>query len=178
MRRRQAAGQATGGPPCSEDLATERGARPADIEAQLQALDGLSTAELQIAWRRLYRVPPPSRLSRDLLRRGVAFRLQELAHGGLSRGTVRRLQALAAAPDRGGEPSAVPAIGLKPGTRLVREWHGQVHTVQVLDAGFEHQGERYNSLTKIAVRITGTHRSGPLFFGIRHRLRRRPAGDG
>jgi hypothetical protein len=168
--------QETGGLSRSQDLRTSRGAEWTDIEAQLHALHVLSTVELQIEWRRLYRVPPPTWLSRDLLLRGVAFRFQELAHGGLSRSTARRLQALSAEPDRRGETAAVPAISLKPGTRLVREWRGQVHTVQVLDDGFEHQGERYNSLTKIAFRITGAHRSGPLFFGIRKPVRRMAEG--
>src|SRR5687768_13969292 len=168
MQRHQAkeARQETGGLFRSEDLRTSRGAERIDIEAQLQALHALSTVELQIEWGRLYRVPPPTWLSRDLLLRGVGFRAQELAHGGLSRSTARRLQALSAEPDQRGETAAVPAISLKRGTKLVREWHGQVHTVDVLDDGFEHQGERYNSLTKIAFRITGAHRSGPLFFGI------------
>ena len=73
---------------------------------------------------------------------------------------------MADANQRGG---TADAISLRPGTKLIREWHGQVHTVAVLEDGFEHQGERYNSLTRIAFRITGVHRSGPLFFGIRKR---------
>jgi hypothetical protein len=60
---------------------------------------------------------------------------------------------------------------LKPGTKLVREWHGHAHTVSVLDDGFEYRGERYPSLTRIARRITGVHWSGPLFFGIGKRRR-------
>jgi hypothetical protein len=60
---------------------------------------------------------------------------------------------------------------LKPGTKLVREWHGRVHTVSVLDDGFEYQGERHRSLTHIAQRITGARWSGPRFFGISKRRR-------
>jgi len=175
MQRRQEkeARQETGGLFRSEELRTpSRRAERTDIEAQLHALHALSTAELQIEWHRLYRVQPPTRLSRDLLLRSVAFRVQELAHGGLSRSTARRLQALSAEPDQRGETAAMPNISLKSGTKLVRVWHGQVHTVNVLDDGFEHQGERYNSLTKIAFRITGAHRSGPLFFGITKPVRR------
>jgi len=174
MQRRQAkeARQETGGLFRSENRRTNCGNEPTDIEAQLHALDALSTAELQIEWRRLYRVRPPTRMSHDLLRRSVAFRLQELAHGGLSRSPARRLQAISAKPDQRGETAAMPNISLKPGTKLVREWHGQVHTVEVLNDGFEHQGEHYNSLTKIAFRITGAHRSGPLFFGTRKPVRR------
>src|SRR5260370_24523562 len=60
-----------------------------------------------------------------------------------------------------------PGIALKPGARLVREWGGHMHTVIVLEDGFDYAGERYPSLTKIATRITGAHWSGPRFFGIR-----------
>ena len=55
---------------------------------------------------------------------------------------------------------------MKPGTKLVREWHGHAHTVNVLEDGFEYRGERYPSLTRIARRITGVHWSGPRFFGL------------
>jgi hypothetical protein len=55
---------------------------------------------------------------------------------------------------------------LRPGTKLVREWHQRVHTVSVLEGGFEYQGEHYASLSRIARRITGVTWSGPRFFGI------------
>ena len=109
--------------------------------------------------------------------RGVAFRVQERAHGGLSLGTERRLRSLSEGFDQRGRSAAAPAITLKPGTKLVREWHGQVHTVGVLDEGFEYRGERHPSLTGIACRITGVHRSGPLFFGIGKQGRVEGAGD-
>jgi len=64
---------------------------------------------------------------------------------------------------------------LKPGTKLIREWHGHAHTVSVLDDGFEYQGERFGSLSRVARRITGVHWSGPLFFGI---SKRRPMEGG
>ena len=75
-----------------------------------------------------------------------------------------------------GEPAPAPAtVRLKPGTTLVREWHGRTHTVLVLaDGGFEHQGRRYASLTRLARAITGARWSGPRFFGLRRGTR--PAG--
>jgi Protein of unknown function (DUF2924) len=164
QRRREKVRRETGGLFRSENLGTRRAS---EVEARLKALEALSTAELQTRWRQLYRHQPPTRLSRDLLLRGVAFRVQEGAYGGLSRSTERRLRTLWAEADQRGTAAAVPAVSLRPGTELVREWRGQMHTVAVLDDGFEHQGERYNSLTSIAFRITGAHRSGPLFFGIR-----------
>ena len=163
--------RATGGPARPWDLAPETQPEGPDTNARLVALEGLTTADLRIEWRRLHCATPPTRLSRDLLIRGVAYRIQEQAHGGLSPGTRRMLRSLSEGSERRGRATAVPAIRLKPGTKLVREWHGQVHTVDVLEDGFIYQGERYPSLTRIARRITGTPWSGPLFFGISRRRR-------
>jgi hypothetical protein len=129
----------------------------------------LTTADLQIEWRRLYRAAPPTRLSRDLLVRGVAHKLQEQVYGGLSPDTRRRLRSLVEGPDKQNRPRAAPASPLKPGTKLVREWRGHVHTVNVLNDGFDYRGRRYRSLTQIARLITGVHWSGPLFFGLSKR---------
>ena len=160
--------------PRCEDL-TAGSRAETDIEGRIIALEALTTADLQIEWRRFYRTMPPTWLSRDLLIRGVAHRVQEQAHGGLSLSTKRRLRSLSDDADQRGGAAAAPAIALKPGTKLVREWHGHAHTVSVLDDGFEYQGERYPSLTRIARRITGVHWSGPLFFGI---SKRRPVASG
>jgi len=161
----------TGGPFRREGLAVGSPGEGSDIETRIIGLEALTTADLQIEWRRLYRAMPPTRLSRDLLIRGVTYRVQEQAHGGLSLSTKRRLRSLSDGADQPGGSAAAPAIALKPGTKLVREWHGHAHTVSVLDDGFEYQGERYPSLTRIARRITGVHWSGPLFFGISKRRR-------
>jgi hypothetical protein len=161
----------TGGPSRCEDLDVGVRSEETDIETRIVALEALTTADLRIEWRRLYRTTPPTRLSRDLLLRGVAYRVQEQAHGGLSLGIERRLRSLSEGADHRGGSAAALAITLKPGTKLVREWHGHAHTVSVLDDGFEYQEERYPSLTRIARRITGVHWSGPLFFGISKRRR-------
>ena len=141
------------------------------IEARIIALDALATDELRIEWQMLYRARPPTRLSRDLLMRGVAYKIQEQTHGGLSLSTRRMLRSLAGGSDEPGRSRAAPAIILRPGTKLVREWHQHAHTVSVLENGFEYRGERYRSLTQIARQITGVHWSGPLFFGISKRRR-------
>jgi len=161
----------TGGPFRGEDLAIGSRGEGSDIETRIIGLEALTTADLQIEWRRLYRAMPPTRLSRDLLIRGVTYRVQEQAHGGLSLSTKRRLRSLSDGADQPGGSAAAPAIALKPGTKLVREWHGHAHTVSVLDDGFEYRGDRYPSLTRIARQITGVHWSGPLFFGISKRRR-------
>ncbi len=159
--------QETGGLSRCRHLAAGRQPKGADIEARIVALEGLTTADLRIEWCRMYQATPPTRLSRNLLLRGVAYRVQEHAHGGLSLNTKRMLRSLCESSDQRGGPAAAPAVTLKPGTKLVREWHGQVHTVCVLDDGFEYEGERYPSLTRIARRITGVHWSGPMFFGLK-----------
>jgi hypothetical protein len=169
--RYEKARRETGGPFRRADLAAGSPGEGTDTEVRIIALEALTTAELQIEWRRLYRVTPPTRLSRDLLIRGIAHKVQEQAHGGLSLGTKRRLHSLSESADQRGGAATTPTIALKPGTKLVREWHGHVHMVSVLKDGFEYQGERFRSLTRIARRITGVHWSGPLFFGISKRRR-------
>lgn len=131
-----------------------------DIAAELARL-----ADLTIFWRRLHRAQPPMRLSRDLLLRGITYKLQERPLGGLSKATLRKLESICdkSTPDK---PPAAP-VSLKPGTRLVREWRGVTHSVLVHSDGFEWNGERYGSLTLIAEQITGAHWSGPRFFGLR-----------
>src|ERR1700676_1800743 len=93
--------------------------------------------------------------------------MQERAHGGLAPAIKRQLRGLAAEVEANGAGAFAPALLLRPGTRLLREWGGRTHTVIVLDEGFESEGERYQSLTQIARRITGAHWSGPRFFGLR-----------
>jgi hypothetical protein len=143
-------------------------ADPFPLEERLAALAGLGLDGLRGEWRKLHRAVPPARLSRDLLLRSIAHRLQEDALGGLSPAAERRLASLARSLAAGGDPVAAPAaVRLKPGTALVREWHGRTHTVLVLaDGGFEHEGARYASLTRLARAITGARWSGPRFFGL------------
>jgi DUF2924 family protein len=142
-----------------------------DIETALAALETRTTQELRREWRQHYGDEPPKRLSRDLLLRGVAHQIQERVHGGLGLATKRRLDALAAELANKGAAHFDPRAVLKPGTKLLREWHGRTHAVIVLENGFEYEGERYRSLTRIASLITGAHWSGPVFFGVRKRPR-------
>ena len=129
------------------------------------ARDGASLDELRREWRRLYRSEPP-RISRDLLIRGIGYRLQEIQHGGLGKATRRKLKTLAKMFRTEGRVAPDPGLSLKPGARLVREWHGRTHTVTVTEDGFEYAGTNYPSLTKIAKKITGARWSGPRFFGL------------
>lgn len=132
----------------------------------IEGLANLSKTELKGEWARCYGAPAPS-LSADLLRLGIAYRLQEKRHGGASRETKRiLLQTSRAANNGSAAPAPPPQRKLTPGTRLVRDWHGTGHTVTVLAEGFEYDGEIWRSLTAIAKAITGTHRNGPRFFGL------------
>jgi len=99
--------------------------------------------------------------------RVIADKLQEAALGGLPPAAKRRLAALARSTGNGAETGVVtPMLRLKPGSKLVREWRGKTHTVLVLSDGFEHEGQRFTSLTQIARELTGVHWSGPRFFGL------------
>src|SRR5947207_13907024 len=100
--------------------------------------------------------------------RALAYELQQRAHGGANAALRRRLQSLARASEKGAL-AVNPGIVLKAGTTLVRQWRGHTHTVLVHKDGFEHEGQRYRSLTIIAERITGAHWSGPRFFGLTKR---------
>ena len=138
---------------------------------------GASLDELRHEWRRLYRSEPP-RISRDLLIRGVGYRLQEIQHGGLGKTTRRKLKTLAKMFRATGRVAPDSGLSLKPGARLVREWHGRTHTVAVTEDGFEYAGTIYTSLTKVARKITGAHWSGPRFFGLKSAAALRPSNGG
>ena len=141
-----------------------------EIERQIAGLANRSTPDLRVAWRHLHRTGPPLGLSRDLLIRALAHQLQEQSYGGVNRGLRRRLQSLAAASEKG-TMAVDPGLALKAGTILVRQWRGRTHKVLVHKDGFEHEGQRYRSLTAIAERITEAHWSGPRFFGLTKRAR-------
>ncbi|WP_293974421.1 DUF2924 domain-containing protein [Sphingomonas sp.] len=99
--------------------------------------------------------------------RRLGYRLQERAHGGLAPDIRRKLDSLAGPAKNGKMRAEVTRPSLRPGARLVREWHGQTHQVLVLDNGFLFEERRYTSLTHIARDITGSNWSGPRFFGLR-----------
>lgn len=130
----------------------------------LDRIEEMTTDDLKAEWARRYAAPAPN-LSPDLLRLGIAFRLQEQRLGGVSRSTKSLLRELAGQPKEG-ERKGPPPRKLTIGTRLVRDWHGVGHTVIVLENGFEYGGKEWQSLTAIAKAITGSHWNGPRFFGL------------
>jgi hypothetical protein len=136
------------------------------IATRLRALEHLDYVALHREWRRLYRMPAPPRVSRDLLLLGVAWKAQEQLLGSLGTATRRRLMDLMQNLERDGDVTRSRAVRLRPGARLVREWRGETHTIIVLDDGFEWRGRRWRSLSAIAREISGGHWSGPRFFGL------------
>ena len=147
-----------------------RGPDLARLDGEIVGLVVRPTQELRGAWRTLHHTGPPLGLSRDLIIRGLADKLQQRTHGGPSRALQRRLRTLAAEFEKGAR-SFDPDIVVKTGATLVRQWRGHTHTVLVREDGFEYDGQRYRSLTVIAERITGAHWSGPRFFATGKRAR-------
>lgn len=164
----------------------------ASLPEQLAALATMSPEQLRTEWRRVYADTPSPRLTTDLLRRGIAYRLQERVHGGLPTSIARELdrmvkrrlaEAAAAAKVRseGCAAATAPAASradeprLRPGTRLVRSWQGRTYSVLVTEHGFVMDDREYPSLSRIAEAVTGTHWSGPRFFGIARKASTRTA---
>ena len=97
------------------------------IERELDRLRSLGPEELRLEWRRLYHSEPP-KISRGLLVLGLGYRLQEIEYGGLGKATRRKLQTIAKALRKTGRVGSTPSLSLKPGSRLVRAWHGRTHS--------------------------------------------------
>ena len=163
------------------------------MEQGVAALGDLSRDELATRWHRIYGCAVPKTVKRGLLERAAAWHLQSNALGGLSpegkrilRNAVRRLEQRIV--DQGGcqggkvqgaaSMSADPKPGpihqrvvaskaaLATGTRLLREWNGRQHIVEVVEEGYLLDGKTYRSLSAVAKCITGAHWSGPRFFGL------------
>jgi hypothetical protein len=135
-----------------------------NVIKRVAALPDMSTKELRQMWQELNDTTPPPYNKVFLIRR-LAYRLQELAYGGLSSTTVKRLETIAKSGDA--KPNKkIQLMGDGPvvGTRLLREWKGVEHCVTVIEDGFEYQGRRFKSLSAVARTITGTRWNGRIFF--------------
>ncbi len=145
-----------------------RGKTPLDLDA----LREMTRAELKGRWQELYGSLPPAHISRNLLLRAVAYRMQEEAYGGLSAKTCKQL-ARAARDLAAGRSLKASAARIKPGTRLLREWQGVVHEVIVLEDSVLYRDKDWPSLSAVAREITGARWSGPRFFGLKGKARGR-----
>lgn len=133
----------------------------------LEELDGMSKRELQAFWTEQFGCAAPNSRATDLLRRRIAWRLQEEQFGGINTETKRRLRDLGKAYERDVAHAPTRRQKIQTGTILTREWKGRFHTVEVKPDGYSYNGQHYKALSKIAREITGTRWSGPLFFGLR-----------
>ena len=138
------------------------------VLARLAALKTTPTPKLKEQWRQLFECEPPA-FNRRYLESRLAYRIQELAYGGLKPETVRRLEKLGEELDGGRVDVRKRPANDRPisGTRLIRDYQGIEHCVTVRDNDFEYQGRPYKSLSAIARAITGTQWNGVVFFGLR-----------
>ncbi len=146
------------------------------ILRQLAALQTLSLPELHEKWRDLYGTEPPKYRKQFLLKR-LAYRIQEIYHGGVSAQTRQYLTAMAqkdpqatlqAKPDKSKKDDII-----LPGTRFIRTWHDQRYEVITRENGFEYEGQIFRSLTAVATEITGTKWNGKIFFGLKKPYKKR-----
>jgi hypothetical protein len=128
--------------------------------AELVALDRPALAQ---RWETAFDTPAPKGCQATLLRQALAWhiQMQDLEAQSGRRAAIRGAAALRQAA------AASAASSLAVGTQLLREWEGCTHHVTVVDGGFEYDGRKWRSLSAIARSITGTHWSGPVFFGLR-----------
>jgi hypothetical protein len=136
-----------------------------DLIAQLF---GLSRSQLLGRWQDLYGKAPPIGIRREVMIPFLAYRIQEIAEGGLSaaaraqiKSAARNLESTRNSPNRSTRPI------IKTGTRVLRHWGREMHEVSVTESGYEYCGHGYRSLSEIARLITGTRWSGPAFFGLK-----------
>jgi hypothetical protein len=146
--------------------------QPDHIPARLAALKTTPTPDLKAQWRELFETEPPP-FNRRYLESRLAYRIQELAYGGLKPETVRRLEALGEQLDGGDRQKSKLRTDVRPiaGTRLIREYQDVEPIVTVTQTGFEWQGRPYQSLSAIARAITGTRWNGWVFFGLKNHRR-------
>lgn len=132
-----------------------------DIAARWDELGQMDRAALRVAWAEAFGNAPPHFLSMIFMRKALIWRAQCQAFGGLTTEVKRALKSAA-----GGKQVRTPTAAIKPGTQLVRDWNGRRYQVEVLDDGFQMNGDHFKSLSAIALQITGTSWSGPRFFGL------------
>ncbi len=152
----------------SPDAVTIPKIPPTQVLGRLAALHATPIATLKRQWLELYGKEPPP-FSRSYIQSRLAYRIQELAYGGLKPETVDRLVALGEQLDGGNVVLRRIRADSRPlpGTRLIREWQGVQHVVTVRRDDFEFEGRPYQSLSAVARHITGTRWNGWTFFGLR-----------
>jgi hypothetical protein len=145
------------------------------LDDEIAHLRDLDLHGLRARWKSTFRRRPLPHLPRHLLFGVLAYRLQADDLGDLEPATARLLKLIATGGGSREASLRVDEFGrrrteLKPGTMLMREWNAQTHRVMVVDKGFAWNGKTYDSLSKVAFAITGTHWNGPRFFGLRDKI--------
>ena len=141
-----------------------------DLAREIASLSALDAETLRQRWKALIGADPSPYLGRSLIVRALAYRLQERALGGLKLATQRILDRVCDGREKAAS-ERIPKRRAGAGTVLIREWRGVHHRVTVLDNDVVYRGRRYKSLSEVARAITGTHWSGPLFFGLKRRAK-------
>lgn len=146
-----------------------------EMAQEIAQLPTLGASALRQRWAQLLGDDPPPNLGRKMMVQAIAYRLQERAFGGLKPSTLRILDRVVDGSGSDGSKRA-PAPKPSAGTVLIRQWGGVTHRVSVLDDDVVYRGRRYKSLSEVARVITGTHWSGPMFFGLRNRSKENADG--
>jgi hypothetical protein len=147
------------------------------IVVQIAALKPMTVGQLREVYAEKFGEGTKSRNKQWLFKR-IAWRIQELAEGGLSERAKKRAAELAndadlrlrppkghktpEAPAKPKRDARLPAVGAE----LKREFNGKEHVVTVVATGFIYKGKEYRSLSAIAKQVTGTQWNGFLFFGL------------
>lgn len=145
---------------------TRRAADPT-VEAELDRLPAMPIVQLRARYRELFRTEPPKAFGPDLLRRSIAYQIQERVYGGLPREQRRLLDRLVKAARAKPNGRIELPRRIKLGSELVRTWNRRTYRVMVMEDGFVYDGKTFTSLSEIATTITGTKWNGPRFFGLR-----------
>lgn len=143
-----------------------------EIAAEIELIRAMNKDQLRIRWKKLFKKEVPKALTKDLLARMIAYRIQEQAFGGLDRKTEKILESYAH-----GKPTDASRY-FKTGTVVVREYQGIRHTVTIADGEYLWNNKKYASLSTIAREITGTSWNGPRFFGLREKALKEPNKQG
>jgi len=130
------------------------------MRGKIEEIAELGRSELLSLWSQVFGGAAPKQLSRGLLRQILAFEHQSQRLGGLSATLVSKLDRI----DTGAHRAKTP--GLKVGSKLLREWNGVSHSVEIAEDGFRWRDKHFRSLSAVARAITGAHWSGPRFFGL------------
>lgn len=158
-------------------LPVEVRSQESEIEDFVRNLSRCNIQELREHWKRIIKTTCPAAFGPDLLRRRIAFTVQEEFYGSYDHATQRELAHLAKQSRQGPLGDLSFPQQIKPGSVLVRTWKGKSHRVEVRPEGFQYLGKQYSTLSEIAREITSTRWNGPRFFGLRNGKTNKPAAS-